>query len=219
MNNTKVNIYKKILQEICEKFNDAEAFVRESIEEECNEKKWSVEELTYLFTNEYGNLLSCLLKSNFYNNRMILASVANFLLRLCLLYMQNLEVKNTILKIKKTKTEIKRELEDSIVNGRKNENADMPDKVNRCITNEDAVKVIQEFEQIIRNKKSDIMWLAYYQGQIFQKFREKETFLSNMVLKFHVSKSTIVFKIALKKLIDDFSKLKDRLIVVPSWFF
>ena len=123
--------------------------------------------------------------------------------------MQNLEVKDTILKIKKTKTEIKKELEDSIVNGKKNENANMQERVNKCNTNEDAVKVVQEFEQIIQNKKSDIVWLAYYQGQIFQKFREKERFISDMVLKFHVSKSTIVFKIALKKLIDDFPKIKD----------
>ena len=53
------------------------------------------------------------------------------------------------------------------------------------------------------------MWLAYYQGQIFQKFREKERFINDMVLKFHVSKSTIVFKIALKRLIDDFPKIKN----------
>ena len=59
--------------------------------------------------------------------------------------MQYLEVKDTILKIKKTKTEIKKELEDSIVNGRKNENADMQDKVNKYITNENTVKAIQEF--------------------------------------------------------------------------
>ena len=123
--------------------------------------------------------------------------------------MQNLEVKDTILKIKKTKTEIKKELEDSIVNGKKNENANMQERVNKCITNEDAVKVVQEFEQIIQNKKSDIVWLAYYQGQIFQKFREKEQFMSDMVSKFKVSKSTIVFKIALKKLIDDYSKIKN----------
>ena len=60
------------------------------------------------------------------------------------------------------------------------------------------------------------MWLGYYQGQIFQKFRENERFVSDMVSKFKVSKSIIVFKIALKKLIDDFPK---RLIVVPSLIF
>ena len=50
--------------------------------------------------------------------------------------------------------------------------------------------------------------LAYYQGQMFQKFKEKESFVS-MVLKLNVIKSMIVFKIALKELIDDFPKLKD----------
>ena len=63
--------------------------------------------------------------------------------------MQNLEVKDTVLKIKKTKTEIKRELEDLIINGRKNKNADMQDKFNGCILNEGAIKVIQDFEQIV----------------------------------------------------------------------
>ena len=52
-------------------------------------------------------------------------------------------------------------------------------------------------------------WLAYHQGQIFQNFREKERFVSDMVLKLKVSKSIIRFEIALKKLIDDFPKIKD----------
>ena len=74
----------------------------------------------------------------------------------------------------------------------------MQDKVNGCISNENAIKVIQDFEQMIQNKKSEIVWLAYYQGQIFQKFKEKERFVSNMVLKFNLGKSNIVFKITLK---------------------
>ena len=63
---------------------------------------------------------------------MILASEAKFLLRLCLLLclLQYLEVKDTVLKIKKTKTEIKKELEDLIINSRKDENTDMQDEVN-----------------------------------------------------------------------------------------
>ena len=81
--------------------------------------------------------------------------------------MQNLEVKETIQKIKKTKSEIKKALEESIANGKRNENANMLEKVNKCTTNEDAVKVIQEFEKLSRTKKPDTVWLAYYQGQIF----------------------------------------------------
>ena len=119
--------------------------------------------------------------------------------------MQNLEVKDTILKIKKT--EIEKKLEDSIIKYRKT--ADIQDKVYECISNEEAIKVIQDFEQIIQNKKSDIVWLAYYQGQIFHKIRVKERFVSDMVLKFNVRKSIIVFKVALKKLIDDFPEIKN----------
>ena len=132
--------------------------------------------------------------------------------------MQNLEVKDTIHKIKKTKSEIKKELEESIAKSGRNENAGMQEKVNGCRTNEDAVKAIQEFEQIIQNKKSDIVWLAYYHGQIFQKFREREQFASDLVLKFNVSKSTIAFKIALKKLIDDFPRIKNSSLSLHYFF-
>ena len=95
-------------------------------------------------------------------------------------------VKETIQKIEKTKSEIKKELEKSIANGKRNDNTDMQEKVNGSTTNAGAVKVIQEFKQIIKNKKSDIVWLAYYQGEIFKKFKEKESFVS-MVLKLNVS--------------------------------
>ena len=57
--------------------------------------------------------------------------------------MQNFEMKDIILKIKKTKTEVKRELEEAGAKGRRNENADMQDKVNDCITNEDAVNELK----------------------------------------------------------------------------
>ena len=75
-----------------------------------------------------------------------------------------------------------RKLEESIANGGKNENVDIQQKINGCIPSEDTVKVIQVFEQLIKNKKNDILWLAYYQDQIFQKLKEKESFVS-MVLK------------------------------------
>ena len=123
--------------------------------------------------------------------------------------MQNLEVKDAILTTKKTKSEIKKELEDSIANGKKNENTDIEEMANNCMeSQEDAAKVIHEFEEIIKNKKSDIVWLAYYQGKIFQKFRSKERFVNDVVTKFKVSKSTIVLKIALNKLIGKYPKIK-----------
>ena len=76
--------------------------------------------------------------------------------------------------------------------------------------NEDAAKTIQEFEEIIKNKKSDIVWF-----KIFQIFKEKESFV-NMVLNLNMSKLTIIFQSALKKLIDDYPK---RLVAVFLLFF
>ena len=96
----------------------------------------------------------------------------------------------------------------SISNGR-NDNTDMKEKVDNCTANEeDAAKVIREFKEIIKNKKSGIIWLAYYQGQIYKKLKEKGRLVS-MAFKFNVSKSTIMFKIALNKLIDEYPKIKN----------
>ena len=55
MNNLKINVYKKVLQELCEKFNGAAAYIKKRIEELCSENKFSVEEVTYLFMNDYNN--------------------------------------------------------------------------------------------------------------------------------------------------------------------
>ena len=120
--------------------------------------------------------------------------------------MQNLDVEEAIQKNRKTNLEIKKELEDSIINRKSNQNTEMLEKVSN-VTSEDAAKVAQEFGQIIKNKKSDIIWLTYYKGNIFQNFKEKERFLS-MVSQFGVTKSKIVFKIALFKLINNYPKIK-----------
>ena len=55
MNSTRVIIYKTVLQEFCEKFNGVEDFVKERIEELCNEKKLSAEEVTCWIYNDYNN--------------------------------------------------------------------------------------------------------------------------------------------------------------------
>ena len=39
MSNTKTNIYKIVLQEVCENFNGTEQYIKERIEELCNKKK------------------------------------------------------------------------------------------------------------------------------------------------------------------------------------
>ena len=54
MNNAKLNAYKKVLQEVCEKFNLAEQYIKERCEE-LYSRKLSVEEVTYFFMNDYSN--------------------------------------------------------------------------------------------------------------------------------------------------------------------
>ena len=50
-----LNVYKKVLQEICEKFDGAKEFVRDKIEGICSNEKLSAEEVTYSFMNDYDN--------------------------------------------------------------------------------------------------------------------------------------------------------------------
>ena len=68
--------------------------------------------------------------------------------------MQNLDIEEAIQKNRKMKLEVKKELEELITNGEKNENTEMQENVNNVATCEDAVKIVQEYEQIIKNKKA-----------------------------------------------------------------
>ena len=120
--------------------------------------------------------------------------------------MQDFDVDETIQKNRKNKYEIKKYLQESIINGSTNRNIEVEDKVNIVKTREDAAKVVQEFEQG-NNIKSGIAWFTYYQAEIFQKFKEKRRFLS-MASKVSVGKLTIVFKVNLLKLINKSPQIK-----------
>ena len=53
MASTKLNVYKIVLQEVCEKFNGAEEYIKNRIEELCKKKELSAEVVTYLFTDNH----------------------------------------------------------------------------------------------------------------------------------------------------------------------
>ena len=91
--------------------------------------------------------------------------------------MQNLNVKETIQNIKKT-SKIKKELEESIINGKEIENTDMQEKVNNCTTNEDAVKLIQEFEEILKNKKAILYGWPTIKAKYFKSLKKKNDLLA-----------------------------------------
>ena len=46
INNAKLNIYKKALQEVCEKFDGAKEFTRDKIEEICSNQNLYVDAVT-----------------------------------------------------------------------------------------------------------------------------------------------------------------------------
>ena len=71
--------------------------------------------------------------------------------------MQNLHIEEAIQKNRKTKLEIKKELNESIINGKSNKNKEMLEKVNDITTSENVMKVVQEFEKVIMNKKKQHM--------------------------------------------------------------
>ena len=49
MSDTKLNVYKKVLQDVCEKFNGAEQYIKERNDELCSESKLSIDQVSYLF--------------------------------------------------------------------------------------------------------------------------------------------------------------------------
>ena len=68
--------------------------------------------------------------------------------------------------------------------------------------------VIREFEKIIKGKKRNVVWLAYQQGKVFEKFKESTKFIE-MIKQFRVGRSTIIFKINIVKLINKHPKIKN----------
>ena len=61
MNNTKLNVsYKRVLQEVCEKFNGAEQYIIEWIEALFGESKLSIDEVTYFVYNNFEAVVEIL---------------------------------------------------------------------------------------------------------------------------------------------------------------
>lgn len=67
--------------------------------------------------------------------------------------------------------------------------------------------VIREFEEIIKSKKINTVWLACQQGKVFENFKENAKFIE-MVEQFEVSKSTITFELNIVKIIVKHPKIK-----------
>ena len=57
MSNAKLNVYKKILQEVYQSIVGVEEFLRYKLEEICCNEKWSMEEVTYFVYQGFRKIL------------------------------------------------------------------------------------------------------------------------------------------------------------------
>ena len=84
----------------------------------------------------------------------------------------------------------------------------MKDKAEKVGKSDEAAQIIREFRLIIRSKKKNIIWLAYQQAKVFEKFVKNAKFIE-LVKQCGFSKSTIIFKINIVKCINKHSKIKN----------
>ena len=68
------------------------------------------------------------------------------------------------------------------------------------------VRIIEQYEYIIKTKKKGIISIAYYQGKVFKRFKEKEKFIK-LDSQLGIHKNTIIFKINVFKLCKKYPKL------------
>ena len=71
---------------------------------------------------------------------------------------------------------------------------------------EEAAKIIKRYEDIIKTKNKGIINVAYHQGQVFKRFKEKEKF-AKLVSELGIHKTTIICKINVFKLCKKYPKL------------
>ena len=71
---------------------------------------------------------------------------------------------------------------------------------------EKAAEVIKRYDDMIKMKTKGIISVAYHQGKVFKRFKEKEKFVK-LVSELGIHKTTIIFKINVFKLREKYPKL------------
>ena len=71
---------------------------------------------------------------------------------------------------------------------------------------EKETKITKRYEDIIKTKKKGIINVAYHQGQVFKRFKEKEKF-AKLVSELGIHKTTIICRIDVFKLCKKYPKL------------
>ena len=105
-----------------------------------------------------------------------------------------------------SKEEIKTKLLDSMTIDEIVEFDDLNKEAEETQDPEEAAKMIKRYEDIIKTKNKGIINVAYHQGQVFKRFKEKEKF-AKLVSELGIHKTTIIFKINVFKLCKKYPKL------------
>ena len=105
-----------------------------------------------------------------------------------------------------SKEEIKKQLLESMTIDETLELLDLNKEAEEIQDPEKAAEIIKRYEDIIKTKKKGIINVAYHQGQVFKRFKEKEKF-AKLVSELGIHKTTIIFKINVFKLCKEYSKL------------
>ena len=105
-----------------------------------------------------------------------------------------------------SKNEIKKQLLVSIIINEVVESEELNKEAGEMQEPEKAAKIIKQYEDIIKTKKKGIISIAYYQGKVFKRFKEKEKFIK-LVSQLGIHKNTIIFKINVFKLCERYPKL------------
>ena len=105
-----------------------------------------------------------------------------------------------------SKEEIKKKLLDSMTIDEIVEFDDLNKEAEKIQDPKKAADIIKRYEDIIKTKNKGIINVAYHQGQVFKRFKEKEKF-AKLVSELGIHKTTIICKINVFKLCKKYPKL------------
>ena len=105
-----------------------------------------------------------------------------------------------------SKEEIKMKLLDSMTIYEIVEFDDLNKEAEKMQDPEKAGEIIKWYEDIIKTKNKGIINVAYHQGQVFKRFKEKEKFVK-LVSELRTHKTAIIFRINIFKLCKKHTKL------------
>ena len=105
-----------------------------------------------------------------------------------------------------SKEEIKKQLLESMIIDEVVSFEDLHKEAEEIRKLEKAAEVIKRYEDIMKMKKKGIISVAYHEGKVFKKFKEKEKFV-RLVSELGIHKTTIIFKINIFKLREKYPKL------------